>query len=299
MPSPADLALVEAFLEHVSLERRLSEHTARAYRNDLVGLSEFLSRAGLSLSEATYPMLRRWLANQATMGYAPATIARRSASIRSFYRFAARRGLIEADPSSRLLSPKVPKRLPAVLRPPDAAALVEAPAGDDAWAARDRAILELLYACGVRVSELCGLDLGDADADRGRVRVTGKGDKERELPLGDPAADALAAYLAVRPTLPIREGSERALFVNHRGKRIGSRDVRAMVERYRRLALGDRRATPHTLRHSFATHLMEGGADIRAVQELLGHANLGVTQRYTHVSQGRLFGAYRRSHPRA
>jgi len=299
MPSPDDLALVDAFLEHVSLERRLSEHTARAYRNDLVGLSEFLSRAGLSLAEATYPMLRRWLANQATMGYAPATIARRSASIRSFYRFAARRGLIAADPSSRLLSPKVPKRLPAVLRPPDAAALVEAPAGDDAWGARDRAILELLYACGVRVSELCGLDLGDADAGRGRVRVMGKGGKERELPLGDPAADALTDYLAVRPSLPVREGSERALFVNHRGKRIGSRDVRAMVERYRRLALGDRRATPHTLRHSFATHLMEGGADIRAVQELLGHANLGVTQRYTHVSKGRLFGAYRRSHPRA
>lgn len=299
MSSPEDLALVDAFLEHLTLERRLSEHTARAYRNDLEGLAEFLSRAGLSLAEATYPMLRRWLANLSTRGYAPATIARRSASIRSFYRFATRRGLVDGDPASRLLSPKVPKLLPAVLRPPDAVALVEAPTDEDAWGARDRAILELLYASGVRVSELCGLDLGDADVDRRRVRVMGKGGKERDLPLGDLAADALVAYLVFRPSLPLRSAGERALFLNHRGKRVGTRDVRALVEKYRAIALGDRRASPHTLRHSFATHLMEGGADIRAVQELLGHANLAVTQRYTHVSRGRLFGAYKRSHPRA
>jgi integrase len=168
------------------------------------------------------------------------------------------------------------------------------------WAARDRAILELLYASGLRVSELCGLDVDDVDLDRARVRVLGKGSKEREVPVGEAAVEALRSYLRdARGRMVPEEGESAALFYNRRARRLGPRDVRAMVEQYRQDVLTGRRVSPHTLRHSFATHLMEGGADIRAVQELLGHAGLDTTQRYTHVSRGRLFGAYRRSHPRA
>jgi site-specific recombinase XerD len=187
-----------------------------------------------------------------------------------------------------------------VLKPGEASSLVEAPDGDDRWAIRDRAVLELLYAAGIRVSELCGLDLDDLDLGEGRVRVLGKGGRERSVPIGEEAVEALHTYLgsARGATMGAGPGGS-ALFVNRRGKRISPRDVGSLVEKYRRDVLAGRRVSPHTLRHSFATHLMEGGADIRAVQELLGHSSLGTTQRYTHVSRRRLFGAYRRSHPRA
>lgn len=299
-PSARDLELIEAFVKHLSLERRLSSHTVSAYRSDLTDLARFLARGGSSLREAAYPLLRRWLAHLTTRGYAASSVARKAASVRTFYRFAARRGSIQTNPATLLLSPKLAQRLPAVLREDAAAELVEAPDGDDEWSLRDRAILELLYGSGLRVSELCGLDVDDVDLGRGRLRVLGKGSKERDLPVGDMAAEALAAYLSGARGATAPEGAaDPSLFFNRRKKRIGVRDVRALVEKYRRRALGDRRASPHTLRHSFATHLMEGGADIRAVQELLGHASLAVTQRYTHVSRRRLFGAYRRTHPRA
>jgi site-specific recombinase XerD len=216
------------------------------------------------------------------------------------YRFAVRRGLVETNPATTLAAPKVPTSLPSVLKPGEASSLVEAPIGDDPWGIRDRAVLELLYAAGIRVSELCGLDLDDLDLGTGRVRVLGKGGRERSVPIGEEAVEALHTYLGSARGATL--GAERTgahLFVNRRGKRITPRDVRSLVEKYRRDILAGRRVSPHTLRHSFATHLMEGGADIRAVQELLGHASLGTTQRYTHVSRRRLFGAYRRSHPRA
>jgi len=297
---PADEDLIEAFVQHLSLERRLSAHTARAYRDDLTALATFLERAGADLPGATHPQLRRWLAHLATRGYARSSIARKAAAVRSLYRFASRRGLVHANPAAMLAAPKVPTLLPPVLKPAEAAALVEAPGGADPWVLRDRAILELLYATGIRVSELCGLDLEDLDLDRHRLRVVGKGGNEREVPIGDVAVDALRSYLerGRGATAPER-GAAVAVFFNRRGKRISSRDVRSVVEKYRRDILAGRRVSPHTLRHSFATHLMEGGADIRAVQELLGHMSLGTTQRYTHVSRRRLFGAYRRSHPRA
>jgi integrase/recombinase XerC len=204
------------------------------------------------------------------------------------------------NPATLLISPKLGSRLPGVLKPGEADSLVEAPFADDAWAVRDRALLELLYGCGLRVSEACGLDLGDVDLDRDRVRVLGKGGKEREVPIGDAAADALRSYLKDgRREAPAEAGDPKAFFRNRRGKRLSARDARAVVEKYRRLVLAGRRVSPHTLRHSFATHLMEGGADIRAVQELLGHASLSSTQRYTHVSRGRLFDAHRQGHPRA
>ncbi|MGH2723302.1 MAG: tyrosine recombinase [Actinomycetota bacterium] len=301
-PSRADVRLIDIYLDHLALERRLSQHTVAAYRADLLGLATFLGRGGSDLAGATYPILRRWLAHLATRGYARSTVARKSAAVRSLYRHLAGRGLVEGNPAALLLAPKVPRLLPAVLKPGEAAVLVEAPAGGDPYALRDRAILEMLYATGIRVAELCRLDVDELDLDGGRVRVFGKGGKEREVPMGDRAVEALVAYLAeARPQVAAsaRQPDRAALFLNRRGKRMTPRDTRAVVEKYRREVLGGRRASPHTLRHSFATHLMEGGADIRAVQELLGHASLANTQRYTHVSRRRLFDAYRGSHPRA
>jgi integrase/recombinase XerC len=303
-PSPRDAELIERFVQHLSLERRLSPHTSAAYRTDLVGLGTFLARGSSSLDDATYPLLRRWLAHLGTRGYSRATLARKAAAIRSFYRFLARRGIVETNPASQLSAPKVPTLLPTVLKPGETVALVEAPVGDDPYLVRDRAMLELLYAAGLRVSELCGLDVDDVDLDEQRVRVMGKGGREREVPVGDVAAGAVVQYLrwaraAIGPEAAGAAGATSPLFYNRRRRRIGPRDVRSVVENYVKRVLPGRQASPHTLRHSFATHLMEGGADIRAVQELLGHASLATTQRYTHVSRARLFGAYRSSHPRA
>ena len=291
---------LDAFLRHLALERGLSPRTVDAYRQDLEALSTFLVRSGTDLRGATYPLLRRWLAQLRTREYARATIARRAAAVRAFYRFATRRGMVERNPATLLVSPKLGTRLPSVLKSDEADELVEAPLGDDAWASRDRALLELLYGCGLRVSEACGLDAAEVDTERGRLRVFGKGAREREVPLGEEASDALRIYLAgPRDLAPPGAQDTVALFRNRRGKRLAPRDARAVVEKYRRQVLSGRKVSPHTLRHSFATHLMEGGADIRAVQELLGHANMSSTQRYTHVSKGRLFGAHRQSHPRA
>jgi tyrosine recombinase XerC len=295
-----DEAIIEAFLQHVSLERHLSAHTARAYRDDLTGLAMFLERGGGDLRSATHAQLRRWLAHLSTRGLARSSVARKAAAVRSMYRFATSRGLVAANPAALLAAPKVPTSLPPVLKRAEASSLVEAPAGQDPWAVRDRALLELLYAAGIRVSELCGLDVDDLDLEEGRVRVLGKGGRERSVPIGEEAVEAARTYLAEAREGTLGDGhGGPALFLNRRGKRISPRDVRSLVEKYRQDVLAGRRVSPHTLRHSFATHLMEGGADIRAVQELLGHSSLGTTQRYTHVSRRRLFGAYRRSHPRA
>ena len=308
---PDDLALrdsrvVAAFVDHLSLERRLSPHTASAYRVDVESLSSFLRRGGVPLLQATYPQLRRWLANLTTRGYARSSLARKAASIRTFYAWAARRHLIESNPAALLSRPVPASRLPTVLKAADAAALAEAPPDSDAVGLRDRAVIELLYSSGLRVAELCSLDQEDVDLDSARVRVMGKGGKERVVPIGDFASEAIDAYLlGSRPLLgPApgdagRDGDRAALFFNRRKKRMTPRDVRGMMQRYVRATLGDRKVSPHTMRHSFATHLLEGGADIRSVQELLGHSSLATTQRYTHVSRGAMFDAYRRSHPRA
>jgi len=310
---PSELALVDAFVRHLELERRLSPNTVGAYRRDLISLATFLHRSGSPLAAADHPQLRRFLAQQHTLGYARATIARRVAAIRTFFRWAVAAGRLPADPSLLLVSPKVVNRLPTVLRAAEAAALAEAPTtapgrpgpGDpagapiaEALALRDRAILELLYGCGLRVAEVASLTVQGIDLIRGRVRVRGKGSKEREVPLGDYASDALTAWVdRGRPVLAPEDPP--ALFVNRRNRPIGTRDVARIVGSYGERLLPGRRVTPHTLRHSFATHLLEGGADIRAVQELLGHASVATTQRYTHVSRARLFEAYERSHPRA
>ena len=307
MPDPLprdDEQLVRDFADHLSLERRLSAHTVAAYRTDLRQLATFLGRNGSSLAGAVYPMLRRFLAQQHTLGYARASIARRVGAIRTFYRWALAAGRIERDPSVLLGRPKVVNRLPTVLRPREAAGLAEAPPPrggapvEDAIALRDRAALELLYGSGLRVGELAALTVDGIDPDRRRVRVLGKGSKERDVPISEYAVDALAAYLQVGRPVMAPEGS-RHLFFNRRRRPFSERDIRSMVQRYGATLLPGRRVTPHTLRHSFATHLLEGGADIRAVQELLGHASVATTQRYTHVSRRRLFEAYERAHPRA
>ncbi|MBI4259344.1 MAG: tyrosine recombinase [Actinobacteria bacterium] len=318
--------MIAGFADHLRLERRLSENTVRAYTNDLDQLARFLARGHTDLSGATLRMLRRFLAQLSTRGYARASIARRVSAMRTFYRWARAGGRVPADPAASLGRPRVSSRLPTVLRPEEAARLVEAPTaprvagpdgvgeadggraggrGDPAYegavALRDRAVLELLYGLGLRVGEVAALTEDRVDVGRRRIRVLGKGSREREVPIGDFAMAALEAYLLEGRAAMAPPGSPEhpAVFFNRRGKPMGTRDVRAMVERYRRMSMSDRTLSPHTLRHSFATHLLEGGADIRAVQELLGHASLTTTQRYTHVSRSRLFSSYRQSHPRA
>jgi len=303
LPHP-EAKLIGEFADHLALERRLSEHTVAAYRRDLEQLAVFLSRQRRSLASATYPLLRRFLAQQVTLGYARASIARRVGAIHTFYRWAAARGFVRADPAAMLGRPKVANRLPTVLRPKEAAGLVEAPepgSQDDegqAVALRDRAVLEVLYGSGLRVGEVSSLTLDRIDLAQARVRVMGKGSKERDVPLSDFAVEAIRDYLR-RGRGPLAADGSAALFFNRKRKPLGVRDIRALVGRYGSGKLSGRRVTPHTLRHSFATHLLEGGADIRVVQELLGHSSVATTQRYTHVSRARLFAAYRQSHPRA
>jgi integrase/recombinase XerC len=305
----SEARLVDAFVSHLRHERHLSDHTVTAYRRDLTRLAMFLARGGSSLAAARYPQLRRFLAQQHALGYARASIARRVGAIRTFYRWALATGATDGDPSALLGSPKVVNRLPTVLRPREAAALAESPGATDdsrteldpferAVALRDRSVLELLYGSGLRVGEVAGLSCPQVDLDRARVLVRGKGNKEREVPMSDHAVDSLDTYLSAgRPTMA--GDDHTSLFFNRKGKPFSGRDIRAMVEQYAGTMLPGRRVTPHTLRHSFATHLLEGGADIRAVQELLGHASVATTQRYTHVSRARLFQVYEQSHPRA
>jgi integrase/recombinase XerC len=309
----SEAELIGAFASHLALERHLSGHTVTAYRRDLCQLATFLHRGGTSLASATYPLLRRFLAQQHTLGYARATVARRVGSIHTFYRWAVADGRVVDDPSLLLGRPKVVNRLPTVLRPREAAALAEAPSAtreglldatsssdriERAIALRDVAALELMYGSGLRVGEVAGLTVDRVDLERGRVTVLGKGSRERGVPMSDYAVEAVGVFVRHgRPVLA--PAGSRELFHNRRKKPFSSRDIRTMVERYGGTVLPGRRVTPHTLRHSFATHLLEGGADIRAVQELLGHASVATTQRYTHVSRARLFQAYEQSHPRA
>ncbi|HEX2266770.1 MAG TPA: tyrosine recombinase XerC [Actinomycetota bacterium] len=300
------------FTEHLRLQRGLSEHTVQAYRGDVQSLAEFLARGHTNLLEAHLPQLRRWLAHLVTRGYARSSVARKAAAIKTFYAWAHRRRLIETNPASLLASPASASRLPTVLKPSEAASLADAPNRDDPVGLRDRAILELLYGSGLRVAELCHLSISDVDVSGRRIRVLGKGARERVVPMGDFEVLAIGEYLQRSRNWFLKGKQEtdahssrrerpeiEALFFNRRGKRMTPRDVRGMLDGHIRRVLSGRKVSPHTLRHSFATHLLEGGADIRSVQELLGHATLATTQRYTHVSKGRLFDAYRQSHPRA
>jgi tyrosine recombinase XerC len=305
--APAPRRALAAFVAHLRDERGLSPHTVAAYQRDAAQFLAFAARAGVTDPAAVEPLLlRRFLALQRTRGLAASSIARKGAVLRALFRFLARRGLVAEDPAAGLGVPRGPRRLPVVLKPGQVDRLLDGPSPADPVGLRDRAILELLYATGVRVGELCGLRLGDVDLAADTVRVLGKGAKQRVVPFGEPARAALLDYLArgrgaMLPAQPEAAGpaGREALFFNRRRRPMTQRDVRGMLERYRAAAGAPAGTSPHTLRHSYATHLLEGGADLRAVQELLGHVALTTTQTYTHVSNERLRRVYEQAHPRA
>ncbi|WP_244331956.1 tyrosine recombinase XerC [Gordonia polyisoprenivorans] len=298
------------FAEYLRFEKGHSEHTIRAYTGDVRGLISFAGARGASISAIDLGLLRAWLAEHTRRGAARTTVARQVSSAKAFCAWAVREGLFASDPSSRLQAPRAHRTLPAVLTAEQAAAAVSAassaPTGDSAAegddvgpiALRDRVILELLYGSGIRVGELCGLDLDDVDTGRRVLRVIGKGDKQRTVPFGLPADHAVQAWLSRgRPRLAT-DGSGAALLLGARGGRLNQRTARTVVATAV-AAIDGPRMGPHGLRHSAATHLLEGGADLRVVQELLGHSSLATTQLYTHVSVERLRAAHRQAHPRA
>ncbi len=298
---------VARFLDHARYERGLSEATIRSYRSDLAGFEQFATGAGATgLDGLDLELLREWQWQSAESGLAPATLARRSAAVRSFTSWAARTGLLAADPGARLTSPKLGHHLPRVVAQEQMRELLDRAAEraetGDPKAVRDRAVLELLYASAVRVSELVGLDLGNLELDRLTMIVTGKGAKQRTVPFGVPALGALVDYLrTARPVLAARgdDAAGDALFLGVTGRRLSTRGVYDLVARVLSAYPGGGPRGPHTFRHTAATHLLDGGADLRAVQELLGHASLGTTQIYTHVSVERLKQSYAQAHPRA
>lgn len=290
---------VAAFLGHLRSERRASVHTVRSYEADLVMYRGYLEEeegAGADPAAADATRLRRYAAWLSGCGYAPSTIARRLASLRSFFRFLRREGVVMADPAAGLRNPKQAKRLPRLLQAEDVIRLLDLIPLDSPAGVRDRAMLETLYGGGLRVGELVGLNLDDLDGETDLVRVRGKGRRERLAPIGPVAAGWVRRWLALRvPAAP----RERAVFLNQRGGRLTARSVGRLLEAHLlRAGLVDA-ASPHTLRHSFATHLLDGGADLRSVQELLGHRNLTTTQIYTHVTQDRILDIYHDAHPRA
>ena len=295
-----------AFRRHLAAERGLSPHTVRAYRGDISALLRHAAeQAGCtSLADMDIAVLRGWLGSQHRAGQARTSLARRAAAARVFTAFAHERGWLTVDPGAQLGTPKVARHLPQVLRQDEMLAVLDGPrpSGDDvelALALRDTAIVELLYATGIRVSELCGLDVGDLDTGRHTVRVLGKRSKERAVPVGIPAARAVLTWARQgRPTFALAR-SGAALFLGARGGRIDPRTVRRVVHARVAAARSVPDIGPHGLRHTAATHLLEGGADLRSVQEMLGHASLATTQLYTHVSIDRLISAYRQAHPRA
>ncbi|CAM3730987.1 MULTISPECIES: tyrosine recombinase XerC [Tsukamurella] len=294
------LAEYETYLR---LERGRSEHTVRAYLADLTSLLDFAAERGVAGSDLDLATLRAWLGERAASGAARTTLARQASSARTFTAWATRRGHLAFDPGTRLKAPRPRRTLPGVLSADDAsAALANAASGaaeGDPIAVRDQAITELLYATGIRVSELCGLDVGSVDQARRVIRVIGKGNKERTVPYGAPAADVLRRWLdEARPRL-VGEKSGAALFLGARGGRLDPRQARTVVHQVTASVPGGREVAPHGLRHTAATHLLDGGADLRVVQELLGHSSLATTQLYTHVSVARLRAAHEQAHPRA
>ena len=288
---------IEAFTSYLNRERSLSDNTIRAYIGDLESFASHLKALGVEdLNTLNIAHLRSWLANQQSKGASRTTLSRRATSIKLFTKWAHKNGLLPNDVGANLATPKAHRVLPEILDVKSADLAMQsletfAEESGELTAIRNLAMVEMLYASGARVSELCGLNLKDIDYERSTIRVIGKGNKERVIPIGRPAIAALEKWLAVRPQLA-NDKSGDAVFLGTRGKRIDQRQVREVV--YKTIELG-----PHALRHSAATHLLEGGADLRTVQEILGHASLSTTQIYTHVSAERLHSAFKQAHPRA
>jgi integrase/recombinase XerD len=287
------------FLGYLEFERGLSRNTLEAYRGDLLQLGAFLERAGVDVLDAEHTELAAFLDELAVAGASPATLQRKAACLRSFFRHLRRDGVLDRDPTADLRAPRKTQKLPQVLSRDEVGRLLAAPTGTDPAALRDRALLELMYACGLRASEAVGLAVGDVDLEAGVLRAHGKGSKERLVPVGREAVAAVAAYLQRgRPAL-VGLRDEAHLFVNHRGAGLTRQGLYKIVQRHARAVGLAGRMSPHTLRHTFATHLLAGGCDLRAVQEMLGHADVATTQVYTHLSAERLKDVYFEAHPRA
>src|SRR5215208_1201628 len=296
--------LVLDFLAYLEFERGLSRNTLEAYRSDLLQLGTHLQRSRTDALRAGHAELADFVATLAAGSeerppVAPATLQRKVACLRSFYRHLRRQGMVAADPTVHLRAPRQGRRLPQVLTRGEVGKLLEQPRGTEPTALRDRALLELMYACGLRASEAIGLDVNDVDLEDGILRARGKGSKERLVPIGSEAGRALALYLSRgRPRL-VGDRLEARLFVNHRGSGLTRQGLYKIVQRHARSAGLEHKMSPHTLRHTFATHLLAGGCDLRSLQEMLGHADIATTQLYTHLSAERLKDVYFDAHPRA
>lgn len=295
----SDAGPVERFLGWLAHEKRFSPHTVRGYRRDL---EEFFASPGLPADPGavTHRQLRGYVASLFKRGLAASSVTRKLATLKSFYRFLSREGLARGNPASLVASPRLETRLFEFLNVDEARRLCESVTGADFISRRDRALVELLYSSGMRVGELAGLAERDLESGLGSLTVRGKGDKERLVVIGSHARRALLAYLEARRDLLASTGGDSpALFLNARGRALTDRSARRVLERRRREAGLTRRITPHTLRHSFASHLLSGGADLRSIQEMLGHESLATTQKYTHIDLGRLTEVYDKTHPRA
>jgi site-specific recombinase XerD len=301
----ASVALPLPWLEALELldqdlrRRGAADGTRRLYATDVEELARWAARYALAPAEVDYPWLRRYAAQMAERGLAPRTVSRKLAGLRACFRVLVEHGLMEANPADLLASPKLPQRLPRALKPADVSSLLDRIPASTPLEQRDRALFELAYACGLRAEELVNLDVGSIDFDGEQVRVEGKGGKTRFVPVGEHALAAIGRYLErARGALDAGPG-EPALFLSKTGRRLSTSDVRRRLRTWARHAATQGAVHPHALRHSFATHLLEGGADLRAIQALLGHASISTTQVYTRVESARLRAAYERSHPRA
>jgi integrase/recombinase XerC len=290
---------IDDFLSHLRYERNASPHTVAGYGRDLAQLEAYFKETGADWRSADNVILRGFLARLSEKKMKKSTIGRKLAAMRSFYDFGVKKKWIEANPARVLSTPRQEKNVPSFLSEEEMAQFLDLPASAKALDLRDRAILELLYASGVRVSELTGINLEDANFSERLLRVRGKGKKERLVPFGTRAAESLRQYLGVRESLQPSERSPAALFLNYKGGRLTPRSVERIVDRTIRKTAVRRKISPHSLRHSFASHLLGRGADLRVIQELLGHASLATTQKYTHMDLAQLLAVYKKSHPRS
>jgi integrase/recombinase XerC len=297
--------LMNEFESYMIHEKGVSPHTHKNYMVDLVQFFNYLGTSHKDIangspndiSRVDVNLIRSYL-GQMVKGRSPSSIARKLASLRTFFQYCIRKGLVASNPAKEVATPKVPKKVPRFLTVDEVFALLDSPEGGEALGARDKAIMELLYGSGIRVGELVELDIPDIDVNENTVKVMGKGRKERIVPIGDKASRAMRAYLDLRPALA-QGATDEALFINRRGGRLTARSVERMLNKYIQRCGLQKKVTPHVLRHTFATHLLGSGADMRGIQELLGHASLSTTQKYTHVSLEGLMKAYDKSHPKA
>ena len=286
---------IDKFINYLDVEKNSSPHTILNYRIDLRSFAQFIGEK--DVASIDHLTLRKFLAEMRAKNYSKRTIARKLACLRSFFRFLYREGHIKTNPITAISTPKLDKKLPIVLDEAKVARLVQSPSQDDISGLRDRAILETLYSAGIRVSELVGLDVRNVDLISEVIKVLGKGSKERMVPIGSPAVSAIRNYLDKRDGASVKD--KNAVFLNHNGRRLTDRSIRRILNKYIKATSVAEHISPHSLRHSFATHLLDRGADLRSVQELLGHANLSTTQIYTHVTMDRLKTVYDKAHPRA